>query len=96
MVIAFRGVVVLRRTLVGGDAYVSRFGITNLVTLVALIAIVVPIQILLIRTPVHLTPEDWSYWGDFRREWPLTVVALVLFASLFLIQPRLARSTLKP
>ena len=67
------------------------FGVTNFIALVALIVIVIPIQIFLVRTPTHLTPEDWSYWGDFRREWPLTLVALVLFTGLFLVQPRLAR-----
>ncbi|RMG93539.1 MAG: hypothetical protein D6706_15125 [Chloroflexi bacterium] len=71
------------------------FGVTNLVALVALIVIVIPIQVFLIHTPAYLTPEDWSYWGDFRREWPLTLVALVLFASLFLVQPRLIRHLTK-
>ena len=67
------------------------FGITNLIALAALIAIVIPIQIFLIRTPAYLTPEDWSYWGDFTRKWPLTLVAVMLFTGLFLVQPRLAR-----
>lgn len=71
------------------------FGITNFIALVALIAIVVPIQIFLIHTPTYLTPEDWSYWGGFRREWPLTLMALVLFVSLFLVQPRLVRRLMK-
>ena len=66
------------------------FGVTNLVALIALTAIVIPVQIFLIRTPTYLTPEDWSYWGDFRREWPLTLIALLLFTGLFLIQPYLA------
>jgi uncharacterized BrkB/YihY/UPF0761 family membrane protein len=66
------------------------FGVTNLVALIALIVIVISIQVFLIRTPAHLTPEDWSYWGDFRREWPLTLIALLLFTGLFLIQPYLA------
>lgn len=69
------------------------FGITNLVALVALLAIVMPIQHFLIHTPAHLTPEDWAYYGDFRREWPLTLVALVLFAGLLLVQPVLVRYT---
>lgn len=71
------------------------FGITNLVALATLTAIAIPIQVFLTRTPIYLTPEDWSYWGDFRREWPLTLVALVLFASLFLVQPRLVRHLIK-
>ena len=66
------------------------FGVTNLVALIALIVIVIPIQTFLIRTPAYLTPKDWSYWGDFRREWPLTLIALLLFTGLFLIQPYLA------
>lgn len=66
------------------------FGVTNLVALIGLIVIVIPIQIFLIRTPAYLTPENWSYWGDFRREWPLTLIALLLFTGLFLIQPYLA------
>lgn len=66
------------------------FGVTNLVALIALIVIVMPVQIFLISTPAYLTPEDWSYWGDFRREWPLTLIALLLFTGLFLIQPYLA------
>lgn len=65
------------------------FGITNLIALAALMALVIPMQIFLIRTPAHLTPQDWSYWGDFTREWPLTLVALIVFAGLFIIQPRL-------
>jgi len=66
------------------------FGVTNLIALIALIVIVIPIQIFLIRTPAYLTPEDWLYWGDFRREWPLTLIALLLFIGLFWTQPYLA------
>jgi amino acid permease len=82
------------RSLIGTRAVATTsfvFAATNLIALVALIAIVIPIQIYLIRTPAHLTPQDWSYWGDFRREWPLTLVAFVLLAGLFLSQPRLVR-----
>lgn len=67
------------------------FGITNFAALIALVAIVTPMQVFLIRTPAHLTSEDWLYWGDFTREWPLTVVALMLCVTLFLIQPILVR-----
>jgi len=67
------------------------FGITNLAALITLLIITIPIiQMFLINVPTHLTPEDWSYWGDFRREWPLTLIALLLFTGLFLIQPYLA------
>lgn len=66
------------------------FGVTNLVALAVLFAIVIPMQMFLIRTPAHLAPEDWSYWGDFTREWPLTLVALIVFVGLFVAQPRLA------
>ena len=64
------------------------FGITNFAALIALIAIVIPIQVFLICTPAYLTSADWSYWGNFRREWPLTLVALVLFISLFVVPPK--------
>lgn len=67
------------------------FGATNLIALLALMIIAIPIQRFLIRTPAHLTPEDWSYWGDFRREWPLSLIALMLFIGLFLIQPVVVR-----
>jgi hypothetical protein len=66
------------------------FGITNLAAMISLLLIVILVQILLIRTPSNLTPADWSYWGDFTREWPLTVIALLWFAGLFMIQPHLA------
>lgn len=67
------------------------FGFTNLVALIVLLAIAIVVQIFLIRTPAYLTPQDWSYWGDFRREWPLTLMALLLFAGLFSIQSYLAQ-----
>jgi uncharacterized BrkB/YihY/UPF0761 family membrane protein len=67
------------------------FGATNLIALLALMIIALPIQRFLISTPAHLTPEDWSYWGDFRREWPLSLIALMLFIGLFLIQPVVVR-----
>lgn len=66
------------------------FGFTNLAAMIGLVLVVILVQILLIRTPSNLTPADWSYWGDFTREWPLTVIALLWFAGLFMIQPRLA------
>lgn len=66
------------------------FGITNLAALIGLLLITIPVQVFFIRTPAHLTPADWSYWGDFTREWPLTLIALLWFAGLFVIQPRLA------
>jgi hypothetical protein len=67
------------------------FGVTNLAALITLLMITIPIiQIFLVNVPAHLAPEDWSYWGDFRREWPLTLIALLLFTGLFLIQPYLA------
>jgi hypothetical protein len=66
------------------------FGITNLAAMIGLLLIVILVQIFLIQTPANLTPADWSYWGDFTREWPLTVIALLWFAGLFMIQPRLA------
>jgi lysylphosphatidylglycerol synthetase-like protein (DUF2156 family) len=65
------------------------FGITNLAAMISLLLIVILVQIFLIRTPAHLTPADWSYWGDFTREWPLTLIALLWFIGLFVIQPRL-------
>ena len=66
------------------------FGVTNLAALIGLLLIAIPVQVFLIRTPANLTPADWSYWGDFTREWPLTLIALLWFAGLFVIQPRLA------
>jgi hypothetical protein len=68
------------------------FGITNLAALIGLLLITIPVQVFLMRTPANLTPEEWSYWGDFTREWPLTLIALLWFAGLFAIQPRLAIS----
>ncbi|MCB9137363.1 MAG: hypothetical protein H6642_03315 [Caldilineaceae bacterium] len=67
------------------------FTLTNLAALVGLTAIGLTVGAFLTRVPVHLTPEDWSYWGDFRREWPLFPIALLLFAGLFLGQSHLAQ-----
>lgn len=67
------------------------YGLSNLAALLALLALVLPIQLFLMRTPAYLTPADWSYWGDFRREWPLTLLALLLFAGLIVVQPILVR-----
>ncbi len=65
------------------------FGGSNLVALAILIVITIPVQLFLMRTPAHLTPEEWSYWGDFRREWPLILMGIILFASLLWKQPYL-------
>lgn len=68
------------------------FGITNLAALIGLLLISIPVQFILMQTPANLTPEDWSYWGDFTRAWPLTLIALLWFVGLFAVQPRLAIS----
>lgn len=65
------------------------FGLTNLLAMISLLIVAILMQTFLIRTPAHLTPEEWSYWGDFRREWPLSVVALGLYVGLLWIQPRM-------
>jgi TRAP-type C4-dicarboxylate transport system permease large subunit len=65
------------------------FGSTNLIAFAVLMTLIIPMQIFLIKTPAHLTPQDWSYWGDFTREWPLSLTALIVFAGLFIVQPRL-------
>ncbi len=67
------------------------YGFSNLAALLALLALILPIQLFLMPTPAYLTPADWSYWGDFRREWPLTLLAFVLFAGLIVAQPILVR-----
>lgn len=67
------------------------FGTTNLIALPAVFAIGILVRDFLVRTPAYLTPDDWSYWGDFTRQWPLIVVPLVLLAGLFLAQPYLVR-----
>lgn len=66
------------------------FGVTNLVAMLVLMVIVALMNTFLVRTPANLTPQDWSYWGDLRREWPLTLVALVWFSGLFVVQSRLS------
>lgn len=63
------------------------FGATNLASLAVLLAVAIPMRIFLIRTPGYLTPQDWSYWGDFTREWPLSLMALIVFAGLLFAQP---------
>jgi len=65
----------------------SVFALSNLFALIFLLAITIPVQATLIHTPAHLTPDDWSYWGDFRREWPLILIALLLSGGLLLLQP---------
>jgi hypothetical protein len=63
------------------------FGLTNLLAMISLLIVAILMRKFLIHTPAHLTPEDWSYWGDFRREWPLSVMASGLCAALLWIQP---------
>jgi len=65
------------------------FAITNLMALVALF-IVVEIPLAFIPdAPAHLTPDDWAYWGYFRREWPVSLTALLWFIGVVVWQPKL-------
>lgn len=66
------------------------FGSTYFVALAALITFGVLIQLFVIRPPAELSPETWSYWGDYRRQWPLILMALAVFVGLFSVQPRFA------
>jgi hypothetical protein len=66
------------------------YGIINIIGLVALIAISILVQ-QFIQVPGGLTPEEWQYWGDYRREWFEYLVLVVGFASLPIIQPHLAQ-----
>jgi hypothetical protein len=67
------------------------YGIINIIGLVALIAISIPVQ-QFIKVPGRLTPEEWQYWGDYRREWFKYLVLVVGFASLpIILQPHLAQ-----
>ena len=68
---------------------VTLFATTNLLFFLACLLVTLPIQALWIKTPSHLTPDDWRYWGDFTREWPLTLIVLLLWIGLVVIQLRL-------
>lgn len=67
------------------------FGSTNFVALAAVITFGVLIQLFVIGQPTELAPEAWSYWGDYRRQWPLILMAFGVFVGLFSVQPRFAR-----
>ena len=70
------------------------YATTNLAGLVLFVIITIPIVIVVQRVPGSLTPADWAYYGDFRREWPLTVVSIIAFATLFRLQPYLVQQAL--
>lgn len=64
-------------------------GSTNLLALFALL-IVITIPIAFIPdVPAHLTPADWESWGDFRREWPVSLAILLWFIGVVVWQPKL-------
>ncbi|MGB1253006.1 MAG: hypothetical protein ACPG8W_20490 [Candidatus Promineifilaceae bacterium] len=65
------------------------FGVTNLMALMLFMLVTIPIQTFMLQTPDHLTPDQWQYWGDFTREWPLTLISLVIFVGLIVLQRRL-------
>lgn len=64
-------------------------GTTNLLALFALFIVVPIAQSFIPDLPAHLTPDDWAYWGDFRREWPVALAVLLWFIGVVLLQPKL-------
>lgn len=66
------------------------FGVTNIAGLIVLTITAILIR-QFIQVPSHLTPEDWLYYGDYRRDWFLILTMVVGYASLPIIQPYLAR-----
>lgn len=83
----------LRSVLQTGDLRTTSlvYGGTRLAALAGVLFTALLLQTLVISTPPNLGPDAWSYWGDFRREWPLSLAAVVIFAAMFVAQPRLAR-----
>lgn len=65
------------------------FGLSIIVAMNVNVLIALPIRQFFIRIPAHLTPADWLYHGDFRREWPLSLVGLAIIVILFWVQPRI-------
>ncbi len=58
------------------------FGVVNLIAVVVWVVIASPIRDSMV-IPAHLTVDDWAYWGDFRREWPLLGLTFGILVSLF-------------
>lgn len=65
------------------------FAITNLMALSAFFIVVLIASAFIPDAPAHLTPDDWAYWGDFRRGWPVLLAALLWFIGVVIWQPKL-------
>ncbi|MGB0389235.1 MAG: hypothetical protein ACPGWR_30800 [Ardenticatenaceae bacterium] len=80
------GVKVRTKGLVIGS---SALAITNLMALSAFFIVVLIASAFIPDAPAHLTPDDWAYWGDFRRGWPVLLAALLWFIGVVIWQPKL-------
>lgn len=64
---------------------------SNIAALTAMLVIGLLFQSLFIDIPAHLTTSDWLYYGDFQREWPLSLMALLIFTALLWFQLFMAK-----